>query len=181
MTMCFGTAAMTMQRSTTLLRAGVAANLVAGICYLIATVLVYELLRSVDATISALAAVFSIAGSTVSALSMAFQLAGGFKALTRQTSDIAFVFFGLHVLLVGTLILRSTLIHRGVGLLMSFGGIGWLTFAATNLLFPDVAPKIAPYLMLPGIFGEFSLTLWLLIAGVDGTRWTAMDAPARQA
>jgi hypothetical protein len=54
----------------------------------------------------------------------------------------------------------------GLGWLMAFGGQGWLTF-----LSPSLANELAPYNLAPGILGEASLTLWLLIVGVNGPRW----------
>jgi hypothetical protein len=49
---------------------------------------------------------------------------------------------------------------------MAFGGLGWLTFLA-----PSFARYLYPYNLAPGLFGEGSLTLWLLVIGVNGQRW----------
>jgi hypothetical protein len=76
------------------------------------------------------------------------------------------VFFGLHCLLVGYLIFRSTFLPRILGVLMVFAGLGWLTF-----LWPPLARDLAPYNLMPGMIGEGLLILWLLIFGVDEQRW----------
>ena len=73
--------------------------------------------------------------------------------------------FGIYCLLIGYLIVKSTYVPRFLGVLMAFGGLGWLTF-----LSPSLANQLSPYNFVPGIVGEGSLTLWLLIAGVDPRR-----------
>lgn len=81
-----------------------------------------------------------------------------FIKLYEQTSSIAFAFFGLHVLLVGCLILRSTFLPRLVGALTVFGGVGWLTLSFTNLLSPPLARYLSRYIIVAGILGEASPT-----------------------
>lgn len=72
------------------------------------------------------------------------------------------VFFGLYCLLIGMLIIRSTLLPRFLGALMVLGGVGWLTF-----LSPSLTHTLAPYNVAPGLLGEGVLTLWLLVRGVN--------------
>jgi hypothetical protein len=76
------------------------------------------------------------------------------------------VFFGFHCLLIGYLILRSTFLPRLIGALMMFAGVGWLT-----CLLPPLAESLAPYNVIPGSLGEISLTVWLLVKGVNVQRW----------
>jgi len=176
------------------LRWGVAGNLIGGACYVAATLFVYVLLKPVNRDLSLLAAFFSLLGCATGALSSLFQLAplvvlGGaqylsvfpvaelqalafmFLRLTAQASNIGFIFFGLHCLLIGCLILRSTFLPRIVGALMVFAGLGWLTLSFASLLSPPFASNLFPYIMVPGILGEASLTLWLLVIGVNVQRW----------
>ena len=132
-------------------------GLIATACYACATVLVYDLLKPVSRSLSALAASFSLVGCALGALS----------ALQLVRSPInPLVFFGLHCLLVGLLIFRSTFLPRILGVLLAFGGLGWLTFAS-----PLIVDYLRPYNLLPGIVGELSLTLWLLGVGVNEQRW----------
>jgi hypothetical protein len=181
-------------------RLGVAANLIATACYLAATLLVYDLLKPVNRNVSLLAAFFSIVGCAVGAFSFLFYLAplavlGGaqylsvftveqqqtlafmFVRLYEQASIIAFAFFGLHCLLVGCLILGSTFLPRIVGALMVCAGLGWLTYSFANLLSPPLARYLTPYIMAPGMLGEASLTLWLLVMGVNVQRWNEQANP----
>ena len=178
----------------TLFRLGVAANLIAGACYVAATLLVYELLKPVNKSLSLLAAFFSLLGCAIGAVSDLFHLAplvvlGGarylsvftvqqlqalallFLRLQAQAYNVSFVFFGLHCLLIGYLILRSTFLPRIVGALMVCAGLGWLTFSFASLLSPPLARSLYPYIILPGAVGELSLTLWLLVMGVNVQRW----------
>ena len=83
------------------------------------------------------------------------------------------MFFGVYCLLIGILILKSTFLPRFLGVLMAFGGLGWLTFAS-----PSLAATLSPYNLAPGIIGELTLTLWLLVKGVDEPRWRAQAAIA---
>ncbi len=151
-------------------RVALAANLTATACYLAATVLLYGLLKPVNRSVSLLAAFFSFAGCAIGASSSLFRLA---------LSNIGFVFFGLHCLLVGYLILRSTFLPRAVGALMAFGGLGWLTFGLATLLSPPLARALSPYIMAPGILGEAALSLWLLVMGVNAERWKEQARSAR--
>jgi hypothetical protein len=169
----------------TLFRSASTANIIATCCYLAATLLVYELLRPVNRTVSLLAALFSFLGCAIGALSSVLDLApfvilgGGhytsafavdqsqalmlmFLRLAAQANNIGLVFFGLHCLLTGYVIFRSGFLPRTIGALLMFAGIGWLTF-----LWPPLANGLFPYTMLPGFVGEMSLTLWLLVKGVN--------------
>src|SRR5206468_1719742 len=150
----------------------------------------YELFKPVNRSLSLLAAFFSLVGCTIGALSYLFHLApfvllkGAppylsvfnvkqlqalalmFLKLRARGSNISMVFFGFHVLLIGYLIFRSTFLPRIVGALMAFAGLGWLTF-----LWPPLANYLDPYILVPGLLGSGSLTLWLLVKGVNEKRW----------
>lgn len=126
-------------------------------CYVVVTVLFYGLFRPVNANVSALAAVLSLIGCTLSILD-ALHL-GSFRMNPL-------VFFGCYCLLIGYLIVRSTFLPKILGVLMAFGGLGWLTFISSAL-----SGYLLPYNMAPGVLGESALTLWLLAAGVNAQRW----------
>ena len=72
------------------------------------------------------------------------------------------------------LIFRSTSLPGFLGVLMMFGGLGWLTFVS-----PTLAGHLKPFDFIPGILGELVLTVWLLVKG-----WTSRAGgprPARMA
>ena len=132
-------------------------NLIATACYIAVTVLFYDLFKPVSKNLALFAAFFSLAGCTIGALS----------ALDVNPFHInSLVFFGVYCILIGYLILRSTFLPRILGVLMAFGGLGWLTF-----LSPALVNNLSPYNMLPGIIGEGVLILWLLIKGVNVEAW----------
>jgi uncharacterized protein DUF4386 len=138
-------------------RARPAANLIASACYVVVTLLFYQVFKPVDRRLSLLAALFSLGGCVLGALS-SFQLAPAWPN--------SLVLFGIYCLLIGYLILRSTFLPRILGALMMFGGLGWLTFVSAGL-----AKSLSPYNMAPGIIGELALTVWLLVKGVNAERW----------
>ncbi|PYQ10829.1 MAG: DUF4386 domain-containing protein [Acidobacteria bacterium] len=171
-----------------LFRLGVAADIIAAACYLAATLLVYDLLKPVSRNLSLLAAFFSLAGCAIGALGFLFHLAplvvlGGAQYLSvfplEQLRALAsLIFFGLHCLLVGCLILRSTFLPRLVGALMVFAGLGWLTSSFVNVLSPLFGRYLFPYILVPGLLGEGSLTLWLLVIGMNVQRWEVQASAA---
>ena len=172
-----------------LFRSGTAALLISTAFYVAATLFVYEVLRPVNRSLSLLAAFFSLVGCAVGALSCLFDFVpfillkgapylNGFTAeqlqglsymflvVRARANDIGLVFFGLHCLGIGYLILRATFLPQIIGALMVVAGLGWLTF-----LSPPLAQSLAPFNMIPGAIGELSLTFWLIAKGVNVQRW----------
>lgn len=133
------------------------ANLIATVCYVAVTLLFYDLFKPVSRSLSLLAAFFSLIGCIIGALSP-------FDLVPFHINSL--VFFGLYCILIGYLIIRSTFLPRILGVLMVFGGLGWLTF-----LSPELAKILSPYNLIPGMFGEGVLTLWLLVIGVNPQKW----------
>ena len=148
----------------------------------------------VNRNLSLLAAFFSIVGCTVGAISCLFELAPViilgrvrylavfnheqlqalallFLRLFVECFNISFVFFGFYCLLIGYLILRSSFLPRILGAGMALAGLAWLTF-----LSPPLVHSLSPYILIPGILGEGSLTLWLIVAGVNASRWEEQAA-----
>jgi hypothetical protein len=143
-------------------RLGLAANLAATACYVAATALVYLMLRPVSRSVSMIAMTSSLLGCTVGILA---------GVLRFRAAHVPTLCFGLHCLLVGWLILRSTFLPRFVGVLMVCAGLGWLTRGVAGLVAPSLGSALSPWTMAAGITGELTLTLWLLVFGVDAARW----------
>jgi hypothetical protein len=141
------------------------AGLAATASYVTVTVLFYFLFRPVSRSLSLLAAAISMAGSA----------AGLLELLHRMPFRIdPMVFFSLYCLLIGSLILRSTFLPRFLGVLMVLAGIGYAAY-----FWPSLAKAFFPYDVIPGALGEWTLTLWLLVKGVNGQRWAEQAAGAR--
>ncbi|HVS81743.1 MAG TPA: DUF4386 family protein [Pyrinomonadaceae bacterium] len=115
-----------------------AANIVAPVCYIAVTLLVYDLLKPVNRSVSLVAAFSGLVGCAVSLF-----------GLSRFVLLRDLVFFGIQCLLIGYLIFRSTFLPRILGVLMAFAGLGWLTF-----LRPPLANYLSPYNLLPGMLGK---------------------------
>ena len=178
-------------------RWGFAADILAFASYIALTALLYELLKPVNRSLSLVAAFFSLVACVVQAISSLFHLAplfllGGAPYLNVFTVEqlqalalvflklraaayhtIGLVFFGLYCFLVGILILRSTFLPRILGVLMVLGGLSYVLF-----LSPPLVRSLQPYILFfPGV-GQISLTLWLLVIGVNEQRWKEQASAA---
>lgn len=165
-------------------RAGFAVGLVANALYVALTVLLYRLFKPVDAAISSIAALISLAGCIVQVAASVLALAplvllgnGGndgaftpaqseaaallFLKLHAQSFHIALVFFALYDLLLGWLVVRSTFVPRVFGIVLILAGIAWLAN-----LWPPLAVALAVYIQPFGFLAEFVFMLWLLVRGV---------------
>ena len=136
-------------------RLGFVAELIAVACYIAMTLLLYGLFKPVNRSLSLLAAFLNFVGLTLGKLD-----------LHPPGVNIELVFVGFYDLLIGYLIFRSTFLPRILGVLMAFAGFGWLTFLSSPL-----ANYLSPYNLVPGFLGAISLTLWLLVMGVNAQRW----------
>jgi hypothetical protein len=178
-----------------LYRAGFAVDLVANLIYIALTAFLFGFFRPVNPTLALLAAFFSLVGCTVQIMGELLrlapsvvltnpQLASAFGAqqlqaavllsvtLYRNVFYIAFVLFACFELVTGFLILRSKFLPRWIGWWWIAGGIGGLTF-----LWSPVATSIWPLLLAAGA-GEFVLPVWLLVKGVDNSKWQALTISA---
>jgi len=154
------------------------------------------LFEPVDRSISLLAAFFSLVGCATQIIGGILQLAplvvlGGSRSLSAfnadqlqaaallflklhsQTFNISLVMFAVFELAIGYLIIRSTFLPRILGVLMVVAGCGWLTF-----VWPPLATSLFSYILALNV-GELLLPLWLLVKGVDVSRWQER-ASARQ-
>jgi hypothetical protein len=79
--------------------------------------------------------------------------------------QIGYVFFGLHIVFLGYLIVKSGYIPRVLGVLLIIGGsFGYLLESFTSFLFPDYSAIASPGLIAAGI-GELALCVWILWKG----------------
>jgi hypothetical protein len=130
-------------------------NLIAILCYIALTLLLYYLFKPVSNNLSLLAAFVSLAGCTITTLNL-FNLA-------LHVSPLAF--FGPYCILLGYLILRSAFLPKVLGVLMLLAGIGWLLYLSPLVNF------LSTYIKVLGILSEASLMLWLAVMGVNIQRW----------
>ena len=121
------------------------ANFIATVSYVVVTLLFYPLFRPVSKPLSALAACVSLSGLALAAMLM-------FRLPALRMNPL--VFFGFYCLLIGYLVFRSEFMPRALGVLLMFGGVGWLTFASATL-----SAFLSPYNFAPGIVAEGVLTI----------------------
>jgi len=85
--------------------------------------------------------------------------------------DVYTVFYGLDLLILSYLILKSAFLPRAVGILVAVDGLAYLIYAFTGLLSPGAAHHLVPWIQIPAPVGEGSLSLWLIVAGINVARW----------
>ena len=157
-------------------------------------VLLYALLRPVDRSVSLIAALMRVACAIVLAVSSlthfaALRLLKGGEYLTGFSQEqlqqlallalkmqgdgytIALLFFAFACLALGYLIYRSGYLPKFLGVLMAIAGLCYLLNSLTHFLAPALSARLFAVLFLPIFVAEASLTLWLLVKGVDLAKW----------
>ncbi len=167
-----------------LFRTGICAFLVVIVCDIIVAWALYVLLKPVNKSLSLLTAWFRLVYSTIFAVALVnylevFQLLTGSEYVTvfepaqlnaqvmlsinafSEGWAIGFIFFGLHLTLLGYLAFRSDYIPKTLGILLTIAGVGYLIDYFAKFLFPDANVMTS---MIVG-WGELLFMFWLLIKG----------------
>jgi hypothetical protein len=171
---------------------------VAGVAFHLAwALLIYQLLKPVNRTVSSLAAFAVIICCAMQALTSLLYLApllvlqGGqsvsglstgqvqalafvFLKLNAAAFQLDLVFFGFWCILTGYLIWRSTFLPRLLGALLALDGFGWALY-----VWPPLATFLFPAIAVVAGLAEVPMQLWLLVLGVNNERWTARALTAR--
>ncbi len=126
-------------------------------CFVVVTLLLYQLFKPMNKSLALLAALSNLVGLTFEALE-----------LHLWGVNIALIFHGLYCLLIGYLVFRSTFLPQILGVLMAIGGLAWLTDLSTPL-----TDHLSPYNVVLGFVGEGLPMLWLLVIGLNRERWQA--------
>jgi len=182
--------------SESLFRAGFASYLVEAVCDIALALILYILLRPVQKDLSLLAAFFGLISTALFGVAELFYFAallllGGADYLKTFSPDqlntlallslklygygggIFMVFYGAASILRGYLIFRSGYLPKFLGFLLALAG---LAFVARNFALV-LAPEYAfDGLLLPMSVAAVSMTVWLLIRGVDVAKWEAKAA-----
>ena len=83
--------------------------------------------------------------------------------------EISWIFFGLHIFLLGYLIFKSSYIPRILGVLLMIAAIGYQINSFANVVLPNIAnyeqTLFIVTVAVPAIISELLLTLWLLFRG----------------
>ncbi len=84
---------------------------------------------------------------------------------------IGLIFFALACLLRGYLIIQSGFFPAVIGVMLALAGVCYLVNSLALLLAPDLASQLFPWIMLPVLAAELSLSLWMIIKGVNRQKW----------
>jgi len=180
--------------SETLFRVGVVGGeLVILLSEIVLSVVLYVLLKSVNKTLSLLAAVSRLAMTTVHGINLinyyfALLLVGGTGYLSVFSTDqaqslamlfleahgygftIGIAFLTIHVFVLGYLIFKSGYFPKVLGVLFIAAGVGYLVDSFALLLSP--AYETTPGIIAATIaIAEIAFPLWLLIKGVNKEGW----------
>jgi hypothetical protein len=95
--------------------------------------------------------------------------------------SIGLVFFGVHLLVLGYLVLASGFVPRVLGVLLMVASAGYLVDSFASILLPSYAEYETFFQVIvftPAFVGELAFALWLLIKGVDEKR-VAREIPRK--
>ena len=187
-----------------LYRAGLTGHVLVVLTNVPLAVIFYELFKIVNRRLALLDAAFILVATAIEAAGLVNQFqplvllgSGPYASqlpsaqldalayLPWQISDADYtihtIFFGLDILCMAYLILRSTFLPRALAVLLAIDAFAYLLYSFANLLAPAFAAQLVPAIQLPALVGEGALCLWLLIVGVDTDRWNAVRAGAAMA
>jgi len=175
-----------------LFRFGFVSDLVAFMCDAVVAVLFYFMLRPVSKTLSLIAASLRlIAHPAIASLNLLNHLSAlqvltnphftttfsgeqiaaiamQFLAAHRTGYLVAGAFFGLHCLILGYLIARSSLFPRLLGLLLIAASFGYLAESFGNFLYAGNEVILSWIVGISAGVAEISLCFWLIVKGVRG-------------
>jgi hypothetical protein len=181
--------------SESLFRFGFSGELLHLACDVAVAMLLYALLRPVDRNIALLAAFMRLACDLILATASlshfaALHLLGDSEYLKTFQPDqlhglallamklhgdgyaVSLVFFGFACFSLGYLIFRSGYLPRTIGAFLAVAGACYLISSFAHFLFPATgAALLSAGILLPCFVAELSLTLWLLVKGVNVAKW----------
>jgi hypothetical protein len=180
--------------SNLLFRSGVAGDLLMHVSDVPLILIFYVLLKPVSKNLALLAALFNLVQTSVLVANKltllavlvflgnadylkAFEprqlqaLANASLMLHEYGFAIGLVFFGFTCLVTGYLIFRSGYFPKTLGVLQSIAGICYLTNSFALFLAPALAAKMFPTVLLPAFIGELFTCLWLIVKGVNLSKW----------
>jgi hypothetical protein len=170
-----------------LFRSGTLSALMTQIIFVFQVLALYRLLQTVNKDRAVVMVVLALLGIPMAFLNEVNQLAalrllsgadaGAFTSVQLQAQAMLFldmresgilvtqVFWGLWLLPLGFLVLKSGFLPKLLGILLVIAGVGHLIDVATQLMFPGFA-TISQFTFV----GELLFPLWLVIKGVGVNR-----------
>lgn len=187
--------------SPMLFRAGLVADLVMFLADVAIAVVLYQLLKPLDRTLSMLAAAFRLTQTAVIGLNLLNMLqavriiddtdylsslsSGATDSLALLYLDahrygyiLGLAFFGASTLIIGYLALSSRQMPRGLGVLLVLAGTGYLVDAVSFFGVPGYGGSVSPIVLAPALVAEVWFALWLLTRGRRLEGLERRDAPS---
>lgn len=181
----------------TLYRVGFVADFLILMASLVVLYVLYHLLLRVNRELVLLMAFFNLAGiaiqganlldhmaaltilksgATMSALDPGQWQSLAYLPLRFQSTgyDVALAVFGFFCLVAGYLIYQSRFLPRTLGVMMVIAGVCYHINSFIHFLAPQYS--LFPFVVLPCLIAELSLTLWLIVRGVDERKWATWGA-----
>jgi Domain of unknown function (DUF4386) len=84
---------------------------------------------------------------------------------------IGLLFFGFACLAQGYLIIKCGFLPKVLGVLLFAAGLSYLINSFAQLLAPSFAAAIFPGVLVPAFVGESALCVWLIVKGINETKW----------
>ncbi len=180
--------------SISLWRAGIASDVVMHMCDIGVMLVFYVLLSPVNRNIALFALLSNLVQTSVlvvnklnlliptflvgdaeylSAVSPQQLQALAYVALKTHNHGFALglIFFGMTCIALGYLIVRSGYLPKVLGMAMQLAGVCYIVNSFVLVLAPELAPRLFPAILLPPFVAELSLALWLLVKGVNLSKW----------
>lgn len=136
----------------------------------------YEMFRRENPSLSLLTAWFRVIYTAVLIFSLTYLFSAAQTAAVNEESAmesfnmfndgwmLGLVFFGIHLVLLGRLCLKSRHVHWIFGILVLIAGIGYFVDSAVFFLAPESSLQIALYTFI----GELVFVVWLIVKGFKG-------------
>jgi hypothetical protein len=170
-----------------LFRAGIVADLISSVIFILVVLALYRLLSGVNKTHASLMVILALVSAAVGFMNVlnniaALTLFRGadflavlekpqrdalamlFLRLHGQGSVMNEIFWGLWLFPFGVLVIKSGFLPRILGVWLVVNCFAYLAIFFTGLLFPQYN-NIVYNIAFPVLFGEMAIALWLLIMG----------------
>lgn len=159
----------------------------------------YILLRPINGTLALVSLLFNVMDTSIETLNAtlcnfgALFLSKGEGALSAFGPDqraalaalalrlheygfgAGLLFFGFVLILNGYLIVRSSYFPSWLGVLAVIGGVCYTANSYSLFVAPALADALFPFILLPSLAAELSISLWLIFKGVDTARWNELE------
>ncbi len=180
--------------SESLFRAALVSEILMVAAYVGVALLLYLLLKPVSKNLALSSLFFATVGNVLWVVGSVYQIAairllrGGtglsafnadqLQALALQNLkvhgaalNVGMVFFGIYCVLLGILIYQAGYLPKAIGVLLVVGGACDFMNEIVGFVAPSIAVWLPEWVQLPGFVAELSLTVWLIVVGVNVDNW----------